>query len=163
MPLLIGSIHNFCHCCCHSQQVFLCCYTCNSLMSRRIIKKVKIRRKMDNFLTDVLHFVRMMINGHVTATHAYLPCGMSKMVASIAQKLAHRILSSEKSLLWCKPMVFASLQKRENSYGNLLQGDTVRIGCASGFWGDSMVAGLFTCLREITMQKRFNIISFNGW
>lgn len=66
------------------------------------------------------------------------------MVASVAQKIARKVFSYQKHLLTCRSAAAVSVSKRHNGYTSILQGDTVRIGCASGFWGDSMVAGLFT-------------------
>ncbi|XP_052794703.1 uncharacterized protein LOC128227846 [Mya arenaria] len=62
------------------------------------------------------------------------------MVASIASKICSRLIQSKNTILRRVPIYPVFINKRNNSYGNLLQSNTVRIGCASGFWGDTMTA-----------------------
>ena len=58
------------------------------------------------------------------------------------------------SLETCSPSVLASvrcpIRQQKRFMSKPLQGRTVRIGCASGFWGDSLMAG--DELRVIVIQ-----------
>ena len=51
-----------------------------------------------------------------------------------------------------------------NYHTNLnLYGKTVRIGCASGFWGDTSIAGKFYLVQNIDILIGFNLIVVYTW
>ena len=87
----------------------------------------------------------------ILSDNQYRSCDCHACVFRLDKMVAYTLSVSTRRLFACHSRLSSCLNtvtnKRYNSYTSHLDGETVRVGCASGFWGDTAVSGVFSvCL-----------------